>query len=150
LHGVVFAILCLGAYRRRGAATHHALGAPAIGWGAFAGHKLLAGVDAARTDFGVDDAIAGINGISDTVSATVVPSAVEPAVVVVTMMMMAEVMTAVMTAMTVMSTVMMSTTVEAAAAATVTTGGRGSSEGCGRSERDDYESKFTKHFSLHL
>ena len=63
------------------------------------------------------------------------------------MMVMAEVMpTEVMTA--VMSTVMMSTV--KATATTMTTSGCGSNEGCGRSERDDYESKFTKHFSLHL
>jgi len=65
-----------------------------------------------------------------------------------TMMMMAEAVTT--EAMTTeVSTVMMSTTVKATAATAVTTGGRGS-DSCGRSERDDYQSKFTKHFILHL
>ena len=66
------------------------------------------------------------------------------------MMVMAEVVmpTEVMTA--VMSTVVMSTTVKATAATTMTASGRGSGESCSRSECDDYQSKFTKHFILHL
>jgi hypothetical protein len=34
--------------------------------------------------------------------------------------------------------------------ATKATGGRGSDESCGRSERDNYEKKLAKHFYLHL
>ena len=112
--------------------------------------RLLAGVYATRTDFGVDDAIAAIvNDICGAaVASAVVAIAGKPAVMMMTMMMMAKAMTTMSTE--VMSTVMMSTAVKATATATMTTSGRGSGESCGRSERDDDESKFTKHFNLHV
>jgi hypothetical protein len=115
-----------------------------VGWGAFAGYKSLAGVYTARTDLGVDHAIAGIvHGISAAISTAVVSIAGKPVVVV----MMTE-------AAKSMATEVVPTAVKATAAtevaATKATGGRRSGDSCGRSESDNYENKFTKHFDLHL
>jgi hypothetical protein len=66
--------------------------------------------------------------------------------------MMTESAKAMAAAKTVSTTEVMPTAVKATATAVSaeTTGGRGRSEHRGRSERDEYESKFTKHFILHL
>jgi hypothetical protein len=109
---------------------------------------LLADVDAARTDFGVDHAIAGIvNGIGGgAVSNAVISITGKAVMMVVTMMMMAEVAST-----EVMSTAaVMPTAVKATAATAVATGRRGSDESCGRRERDKDENEFTKHFNLHV
>jgi hypothetical protein len=119
--------------------------------------RLLAGVYAARTDFGVDHAIAGIvDGISTAVSAAVSTAVVaiagKPVVVTVSAPAMATptVSTPTMTTAEVMTAAVKATTTTEVMTATKATGGRGSDEGCGRSERDDYEKKLTKHFDLHL
>ena len=114
---------------------------------ALAGHKSIADVDAARAVFGVDDAIAGVGVVGAAVASTVVPIAGKPVMVVMT-----ESAKAMAAAKTVSTTEVVPTAVKATAAtvSTETTGGRGRSEHCGRSERDKYESKFTKHFYLHL
>ena len=113
--------------------------------------RLLAGVYATRTDFGVDDAIAAIvNDIGGAVS-TAVAIAGKPVVVVMTMMTPMAVMAPVAMTMTaMMATEVVTAAVEATAAATMTASGRGSGESCGRNERDDDESKFTKHFNLQV
>ena len=118
---------------------------------------LFAGIHAARTDFGVDDAIAGIihdiaGSIATAVSAAVVATpAGKPVMVVVTMMTPVVAMS---TPMAMTATEVMTAAVEATtatmAATVAATGGGGSDESCGRSERNDYEKKLTKHFYLHL
>jgi hypothetical protein len=116
---------------------------------------LLAGVYAARTDFGVDDAIAGIvndiaGSIATAVSAAVVAPAGIPVVTPVTMMTPVVAMpTKTMTTTEVMTAAVKATTATMTATMAAT-GGRGSDESCGRSERNDYEKKLTKHFDLRL